>query len=141
MSVENNKAVIRRWIEEAWNQGNSDLADELYCSDFVARDIDNSTPTIQGPAGIKNYLVAMRNAFPDIHFTIDHLFAEGDRVVGAFTIRGTHRGDFGDIPATGKRIVFQAVDIWRFKNGKIVERSVALIDRLNLMQQLGVLPS
>jgi predicted ester cyclase len=139
MSAEENKAIIRRWIEEAWNQGKVDIADELYADDFIAKDIDDPDKLLQGPDGIKQYVIATRAAFPDIHFTIDHLLAEGDKVVGAFTICGTHKGFLGDIEPTGKRIIFKAVDIWRFADSKIVERCVANVDRLSLLQQLDVL--
>jgi steroid delta-isomerase-like uncharacterized protein len=145
MSAEQNKAIIRRWIEEAWNQGNVELADEFYAADFSAIDADNPERILHGPADIKQYAIRLRAAFPDIHFTIDHLFAEGDKVVGAFTIRGTHQGTYlgcdGDIAPTGKKVVFKAVDIWRFANGKIVERCIASIDRLGLLQQLGAVLS
>lgn len=139
MSVEENKAIIRRWIEEGWNQGKAELADELYAADFSALDIDEPKKNLRGPEDIKTYLRQMRTAFPDIHFTIDHLFGEDDRVVGAFTIRGTHRGDFAGIAPTGRKVMFQAVDIWRLKDGKIAERCIARIDRLDLMEQLGAI--
>ena len=140
MSTEQNKAIIRRWIEEGWNQGNADMADEVYASGFTAKDIHDQSKVLQGPQGIKQSVMETRAALPDIHFTIDHLIAEGDLVVGAFTIRGTHQGDLGGIPATGKEVVFSAVDIWRFEDGKIVERCLASVDRLGLMQQLGIIP-
>jgi steroid delta-isomerase-like uncharacterized protein len=139
MSVEANKAIIRRWIEEGWNQGKADLADELYAADFSALDIDQPNKNLRGPEDIKTYLRQMRTAFPDIHFTIDHLFGEDDKVVGAFTIRGTHRGDFAGIAPTGRKVLFQAIDIWRLQDGKIAERCIARIDRLDLMEQLGTI--
>ena len=140
MSAEQNKAIIRRWIEEAWNQGKVELADEFYAADFTAIDADDPERVLQGPADIKEYFMRLRGAFPDIHFTIDQLFAEGDKVVGSFTIRGTHQGYYGAIAPTGKKVVFKAVDIWRFANGRIAERCIASIDRLGLLQQLGAIP-
>ena len=141
MSTEKNKAIIQRWIEEAWNKGNVNIADEIYAPDYTAQDINNPERILRGPAGIKLSVMEMRSSFPDIHFTIDHLVAEGDKVVGAFTIRGTHKGSLLDIPATGKTVTFTAVDVWRFEKGKIVERCCANVDRLGLLQQLGVVPS
>jgi steroid delta-isomerase-like uncharacterized protein len=140
MSTENNKAVIWRWIEEAWNKGNAHIADEIYTADFKARDIDDPTKILHGPEDIKQSVIKMRTAFPDIHFVIDHLFAEKDMVVGVFIISGTHQGYLGDIPPTGKRVVFTAVDMWRFEEGKIAERRLALHDRLDLLKQLGIIP-
>jgi len=140
MSTAQNKAIIRRWIEEGWNEGNAGIADEIYASDFTATDIHDQTKVLRGPDGIKQSVMETRAALPDIHFTIDHLIAEGDLVVGAFTIRGTHKGDLEGIPPTGKEVVFTAVDIWRFEDGKIIERCLASVDRLDLMQRLGILP-
>lgn len=140
MSTEKNKAIIRRWIEEAWNKGNADIADEIYAPDFTAADVHDPARILRDPEDIKQSVIETRAAFPDIHFTIDHLIAEGDKVVGAFTIRGTHKGDLEGIPPTGKQVVFSAVDIWRFDGGKIVERCLASVDRLGLMQQLGTVP-
>ena len=140
MSTEQNKAIIRRWIEEAWNKGEIELADEIYSPGFEARDIEDAGKILRGPEGIKKSVIEMRAAFPDIHFTIEHLIAEGNLVVGAFTIRGTHKGKFGTIPPTGKKLVFSAVDIWRFDGGKIIERCLASVDRLDFMQQLGIVP-
>ena len=140
MSAEENRAIIRRWIEEAWNNGNVNIADEIYTPDFIAKDINDPNKVLRGPEGIKQSVIATRAVFPDIHFTIDHLIAEGDKVAGAFTISGTHKGDLLGIPPTGKQVVFTAIDIWRFEDGKIVERCLASVDRLGLMQQLGVVP-
>lgn len=140
MSAEENKAIIRQWIEEAWNKGNVNLADEIYSSDYTAKDVNDTNKILRGPEGIKQSVIEVRTAFPDIHFTIDHLIAEGDKVVGAFTISGTHKGDLMSITPTGKSVIFTAVDIWRFEGGKIVERCLASMDRLDLMQQLGVVP-
>lgn len=140
MSAEENKATIRRWIEEAWNQGNVNIVEEIYAPNYTARDIYNPERILKGPAGIKLSVMETRSSFPDIHFTIDHLVAEDDKVVGAFTIQGTHKGSLYNIPATGKKVTFTAVDIWRFENGKIAERCCANVDRLSLLQQLGVVP-
>lgn len=140
MSTEQNKAIIRRWIEEAWNKGEIELADEIYSPGFTARDIEDAGKILRGPEGIKKSVIEMRAAFPDIHFTIDHLIAEEDLVVGAFTIRGTHKGSLAGIPPTGKKVIFSAVDVWRFEDGKIIERCLASVDRLDLMQQLGAIP-
>lgn len=139
MSTERHKAIIRRWIEEGWNQGKLELADEIYAADYTAIDTDDPTRILHGPADIKDYARRLRGAFPDIHFTIDHLFAEDDKVVGAFTIRGSHQGYYGDIAPTGRPVTFKAVDIWRFADGKIAERCIASIDRLGLLQQLGAI--
>ena len=141
MVAADNKAVIRRWIEEAWNSGNLEIADELYSRDFRAKSMEQGLPDLQGPGDIKASVRRFRSAFPDVHFEIDHLLAEGDKVVGAFTIEGTHLGELQGIPPTGKRVTLTAIDIWRFEDGKITERCTAVADVLSMLQQLGVLPA
>ncbi len=140
MSAEENKAIIHRWIEEAWNKGNVNIADEIYAPHYTARDVGDPSKVLRGPEDIKKSVLMMRTVFPDIHFTIDHLIAEADKVVGAFTIRGTHKASLFGIAPTGKQVTFTAVDIWRFEEGRIVERCLASVDRLDMVQQLGVIP-
>ncbi len=140
MSAEENKAIIHRWIEEAWNKGNVNIADEIYAPHYIARDVGDPSKVLRGPEDIKKSVAMMRTVFPDIHFTIDHLIAEGDKVVGAFTISGTHKANLFGIAPTGKQIKFAAVDIWRFEEERIAERCLVSVDRLDMMQQLGVIP-
>jgi steroid delta-isomerase-like uncharacterized protein len=86
------------------------------------------------------YLSAFLNAFPDSQFTIDDMIAEGDQVVTKKTLTGTHTADFAGIPATGKRVKLQFVDIMRVRDGRIVEHWLSM-DQLSFMQQLGVIPA
>lgn len=142
MSVEQHKAVIRRWIEEAWNAGHAEIADELYSPGYRARgSVAESDRELRGVEGVKQMVRRTRGAFPDIQFTIEHLIAEEDKVVGVFTVRGTHQGYLDEIPPTGRKVTFTAVDVWRFEQGRIVERCVISIDRLDLLRQLGVIDS
>ena len=138
MSVTDNKAAIRRWIEEGWNAGNLDVVSELYTPDFSAASMEEGIPDLQGPDSVKAMVRRLRTAFPDVHFRIDHLVAEGDTVVGAFTIAGTHLGELHGIPATKKRVQFAAIDIWRFRDGRIAERQAAVADVFSMLRQIGV---
>ena len=140
MSTEQHKAIVRRWIEEAWNQGNIEIADEIYAPDYRARGnlIEGGEP-LEGIAGIKHFVLETRKAFPDLCFTIEHLIAEGDKVAGVFTLRGTHADYLDDLAPTGRKIEIAAIDVWRFENGRIVERCAVSIDRLALLRQLGVI--
>jgi steroid delta-isomerase-like uncharacterized protein len=141
MTSANNKAVVRRWIEEGWNAGNLSVADELYTPDFFAESMEEGIPDLHGPEGAKGMIRRLRSAFPDLHFRIDHLVSEGDLVVGAFTIEGTHLGDLRGIPPTGKRVRFRAIDIWRLEGGRIAERRAAVADVFSMLRQLGVGPA
>jgi steroid delta-isomerase-like uncharacterized protein len=91
---EHNKTLMRRAVEEVWNQGSADLLDELVASDFI---IHAPQAEIHGREGAKQYLAMLREAFPDIHFTIEDQIADGDRVMTRWTARGTHKGAFQGI--------------------------------------------
>ena len=86
------------------------------------------------------YLFGFMNAFPDSRVTIDDMIAEGDQVVTKKTLTGTHTGALGEIPATGKSVKLQFVDIMRVRDGRIVEHWLSM-DQLSFMQQLGVIPT
>ena len=94
----------------------------------------------QGREGLKEIIVMMRAAFPDIHWTLDEMVAEEDTVVSRFTWTGTHRGPFLGIPATGKPVTVKGVVIDHLAEGKMAESRI-LMDNLSLMQQLGVVPA
>jgi predicted ester cyclase len=133
-SEEENKALMRRFIEEVWNKGNFAVADELFHPEATSP----SAPQLPtGPEGVKVIATMFRNAFPDYWMTIDQLIVEGDRVVARFIQGGTHQGELFGIPATGKQVEFTEIGILRIADGKVVE-SWYEVDMLGLMQQLGV---
>jgi len=134
---EQNKARIRRVIEEAYSRGDLGVVDEVAASNLV---IHASSQDIRGREGAKQFVMMFRTAFPDLRFTIEDQIAEGDMVVTRWTARGTHRGDFQGVPATGREIRLTGTDIDRMADGKVVE-CWAHVDELGLMQQLGVIKS
>ncbi|HBY95362.1 MAG: ester cyclase [Ardenticatenaceae bacterium] len=138
MSTEQNKAVIRRWIEEVINKQNLAVIDETHTSDSINHFLPPGLP--QGPAGEKQLSTMFFSAFPDGKFTIEDLIAEGDKIAMRYTYRGTHKGDFQGIPPTGKQFTATGINILRFSGGKIAESWVSF-DTLGLMQQLGVIPA
>lgn len=133
---EQNKMLMRRAIEEVWNGGNHDLLEEMVARDFV---IHAPQAEIHGPEGTRQYLTMLREAFPDIHFTIEDQFADGDKVLTRWTAHGTHRGEFQGIPPTNKRVTLTGTDIDRFTDGKVVECWTST-DDLGLLQQLNAVP-
>ena len=138
MSVEENKLVVREFIDETLNKGNVDAA-----GDYVADGVVELVPLPgQGPglAGLKDVLRGMRIAFPDLHWTIEEQIAEADKVLTRFTWTGTHKAEFLGVPATGCQVSVWGMVIDRLENGKIKETRI-LMDALGLMQQLGVLLS
>ena len=88
---EQNKAQVRRVIEDVYNRGDLGVVDKVAASDLV---IHASSQEIRGREGAKQYVAALRAAFPDIHFTVEDQIAEGDIVVTRWTARGTHKDKF-----------------------------------------------
>jgi predicted ester cyclase len=138
MSTEDNKALVRRVYEEVANQRNLAAVDQLAALNFVGH--FTSFPPLQGAEGLKQAISTVLTAFPDFHFTIDDMIAEGDEVAVRLTIRGRQSGPMMGIPPTSKQITISALHIYRVAGGKIVEGWVNS-DDLGMMQQLGVIPT
>jgi steroid delta-isomerase-like uncharacterized protein len=140
MSTEANKAIIRRLFEEAFGQGNLAVLDEIIAPNQVNGGPGALPGMPSGPEGTKMLITAYRNAFPDLHFTIDEQIAEGNTVVTRWTARGTHNGELAGLPPTGKPATVVGMGLDRIENGKIVE-SWGLFDQFGMLQQLGVIPA
>jgi predicted ester cyclase len=141
MSTEENKALIRRWLDECYNKGNAAAADELVAPDYV----NHSAPHGQMPGleAEKRYVAMILAAFPDFRLAIEDQIAEGDKVVTCLTASGTYEGGLEDIPSTaviGKQVRVTEILIHRIAGAKVVEGWIA-IDELGLWQQLGAIPS
>ena len=89
---EENKANFRRYLEEAWNQSNLEVVDEIF-DRYVSHQPDGSRLE-RGPEDVKRFTEEYRSAFPDWRISIDEQIAEGDKVVNRITFRGTHHGEF-----------------------------------------------
>jgi steroid delta-isomerase-like uncharacterized protein len=136
---EGNKAQFRRTYEELFNQGNLTIAEEVIAPDCVNHEVPPGMNN-QGPESLRQVVRMLRTAFPDLHFTIEELVAEGDTVVGRVTMSGTHQGPLMGIAATGRSIRQAQAHFVRFRDGKGVEHR-GVRDDLSLMQQLGVIPT
>jgi steroid delta-isomerase-like uncharacterized protein len=140
MSTKDLKALERRFYTE-WNKGKAAtmaVIDETCASNIVFH--DPSGMDIRGLKDFKQYMGSMRDAFPDLHATIDDIVAEGDKAVVRYTITGTHKGEMTGIPPTNKKVTVWAISIDRVANGKFVE-CWERTDTLGMMQQLGVVPT
>ena len=122
MSAEANKAIDRRFFQEGLNKGDLDAVYETF--------------GINSYQSVQRSIEVLREAFPDIHFTIDDQIAEGDRVVTRYTATGTHQGAFMGINATGKRVTWTGIYIRRVVDGKL-EEGWHSRDRLDILSQLG----
>ena len=136
MSSDDNKALARRVFDEIMSQGQLRLLDEIFAPGVVAHDPGR---LMRGAGEIKQGFAALRAAFPDLHFTVEDMVAEGDKVAVRYTGRGTQHGAFQGIAPTGKPMSYTGILIWRFADGKIAEHWAAP-DLLGLLQQLGALP-
>jgi steroid delta-isomerase-like uncharacterized protein len=135
--TERNKAVIRRFVEDVQNNQDWAAYDELNDPDFINRSAPPGMPADR--EGGKVYLQALAAAYPDVRLTIDDMIAEGDQVVTKKTFSGTNTGEFAGMPATGKHVTLQFVDIMRVQDGRIVEHWLSM-DQLSWLQQLGLVP-
>ena len=137
-TTEENKSTIRRLLEEV-DKGNLTVVDEYYASNYV----DHNPTPIRGLApgieGVKKAFTIFFNAFPDTQHVIEDLIAEGDKVVARVAARGTHTGELMGIAPTGKSVELRGIAIYRFANGKIVERWVEQTG--GVLEQLGAVPA
>ena len=140
MSTETQKAVVRRFVEEMLNRQNLAVAEELFTADFVDHDADDPDGRRSGVDGARAEVGVFLSAFPDMRVTADQLIAEGDTVVYRGTVSGTQTGEFFGIPATGNRFSVWVWQTFRFEGDKIAEAWLH-IDRLGMLQQLGVVPT
>jgi predicted ester cyclase len=122
-------------IYEAINTGNLGLLEK-----FVAPDYIEHTDGFQGVEPFQQQIAAFRAGFPDLHATIDDLLTDGDKFASRITVTGTHTGDLMGMPATGKRISVEAVDIGRIENGQAKEGGGGL-NMYSMLTQLGVIPA
>lgn len=143
MSVERNKEIVRRFVEEINNQGNLAVAEELFARELLAHALDYRPvpmdPRCNGPDHIRTLTRLWRYGFPDWQMGIEQLIAEDDKVTLLFSAGGTHQNRIGDMAPTNKQIRFYGIRIFRIAEGKVVEYW-NLWDWKGLWQQMGMIP-
>jgi predicted ester cyclase len=112
-------------------------AEELLAPEFVRHDAN--LPDVVGPQAERKHIAEDLAAFPDLHFEIEQLIAEGDLVAARYLVQGTHQGEFLGIPGGGRQVRIQALESYRLADGKLAEQWVVM-DALGLLQQLGAVP-
>jgi steroid delta-isomerase-like uncharacterized protein len=137
--TELNKQIVRRFVEEVWNEAKLDVADEILAPNYIEHpstpdELRPEEPT--GPDGMKQFIQMFRRSFPDMEFTIERILAEDDQVAVHLTGRGTHLGELRGLPPTGKRVTIGGAAIHRLEHNQIVE-TYQVVDRLSLREQLG----
>jgi steroid delta-isomerase-like uncharacterized protein len=136
VSSEENKAVVRRFFE---NAGSGERDDELIAEDFVYHG-PPMLGEVRGREGFKQLLSGFRAGFPNFETEVTTLIAEGDVVAAWHTHRGQHRGEFAGIPPTGKTVEVHGLELLRVRDGQIAE-FWHMDDFLGLMQQIGAVPA
>jgi steroid delta-isomerase-like uncharacterized protein len=137
-TAEENRRTMQRFVVFI-NTADENLAAELV-SPKATFHVPGRTEPVSGPPGYLEIIQMMRSGFPDIQWTLEEVIAEGDKVAARFTMRGTHQGTFFGVPPTGKKITVQALNIYRFADGQIVEER-GQPDLLELLKQIGAIPA
>jgi steroid delta-isomerase-like uncharacterized protein len=127
-----NKRNVQK-LFETFNNGDLDTIDQLVGSDYVGPQGD------KGPDGFRKVVVGLRSAFPDIHYTVDDVIGENDRVAIRWHWTGTHKAAFRGFPPTGKAVSNPGLGIFQLKEGKIVAAALET-DRLGFLEQVGAVP-
>jgi len=134
MSIEQNKMIMRRMIDEIWNKGNLAVADELFAPNHTSPSAPNLPP---GPESVKMLARMFREAMPDYHMNIDMILSDENQVAARFTQSGTHTGaDLMGMKASGKKATWTEIGVLRIENGKIVE-SWYEVDMLSMINQIS----
>ena len=137
MTEESNLAASRRVLEEGFNTGDLDVIDEVCAENFVGHDAMTGD---QDREAAKQSMAGYRAAFPDLHFTIEDIFAAGDKVAIRWSGTGTFQNELMGIQPTGERgEPVEGINIDRFENGKIVE-TWGQWDTLRFLRNIGALP-
>lgn len=138
-TLEENKALIRRWFEEVWNKGRADAIREMLAEDGVVHGLsEDAAKPLRGPQDFLPFHTQFREAFPNIEVMVEDTIAESDRVVARCSVRGKHSGDSLGFKATGTQVEFDGIAIVRVKNGKIVE-AWNNFDFMKMYRQLGAI--
>jgi predicted ester cyclase len=137
--IERNKNVIRRFYEES-HKGNLDIYDELFAPEFTSYTSATGAPLV-GPEAFKQAYIMYASAFPDFNTTIDMIIAEDDLVMVYGLASGTHQGNFMGLEATGKKLEWTGVAIYRFNDAGMIDARWQEIDGLRLFAQLGLIPN
>jgi steroid delta-isomerase-like uncharacterized protein len=134
--METPEDTLTRLYEDVWNGANPDTADELVHEEYLIHDRDLAAE-MQGPELYKALASGTRDVFPDMTITIEDMVTAGEKIALRWTMTGTHQGTMFGVESTGRQVELMAIEINRFKDGKLIE-TWTQSDQLGLMHQLGV---
>lgn len=135
---ETGKNVTRRYIKDGYNSADPEVIQETVADDVVVTGLPETDEPVEGIEAYLNWAAEMLETFPDIHFEIKELVAEGDTVAAGLRASATQEGTFGDIPATGESFSVNAQAIIHIDDGQIAEKQF-IMDELGMLEQLGVM--
>jgi steroid delta-isomerase-like uncharacterized protein len=138
MAEQDNKALVRRYYDEVFNQREVDLVDQLAVEDYAEHDPFPGQG--DGRADLKARVQLILDAMNPLRFEVEDLIAEGDKVVARWVQRGTQSGSFMGIPPTGREFTIAGIDIHRLRDGRMAEHW-HVVDLFALLQQLGAIPA
>jgi len=138
MPSDENKALVRRVVDEVWNRQNLAAIDELFAADLVDHGLPPGVPPTR--EGVKQFAAAFWRAFPDGRMNVEDQIAERDLVVTRWTARATHLGELMGIPPTGRQVVVSGINVDRVAGGMIVE-AWSQFDQVGMLRQLGAMPA
>ena len=133
--IEKQNEALYRGIVKEINKGNSEYFNEFYSPDSLYYMVSNN-PKPLSREEYQEFVKGFFKAFPDMNFSIEELHAVEDRVIARLILRGTHKGDWRGIPATGNKFEMSSTFIVRIENGQVVEEREDF-DQLGFLQQLG----
>ena len=136
MTIDTNKVLVRRFIDQIFVQGRPEAVDELLADDFVSH---TWRSTGDGKGDLKRAIDRMSTVFVDVSFTVEDLIAEGDRVAVRVTAQATQIGPFMGVSPSGKSYSIGEIHIFRIRDGKVVEHWHQF-DQMTMMKQLGAMP-
>lgn len=140
MSLQGNKAIMRRYFEDVLNGGNLDAIDELFAPTFAFYDPAAPGGVVRDASGLRQLIQGTRAVVPDVHFTVEEMIAEGDKVAGCWVARGTLQRSVLDIPVTGTPVSVPNVGIFRIAHDRIEEVRI-VVDTHGITRDPGNSPA
>jgi len=137
--TDTNKALVRRWFKEVWNEGREATIDELFAEGGVAYGLGDREAEARGPAQLKPFVRNFRASLPDLQIGIHDIMAEEDKVMVRVLLEGTHLGSGLGVPPSGRRVRVAGIVVIRISKGQFVEGWNSW-DQLGLLRQIGALP-
>jgi steroid delta-isomerase-like uncharacterized protein len=138
--TETNKALVRRWFKEVWDEGREATIDELFAESGVAYGLGDGETEVRGPAQLKPFVRNLSGSLPDLHISIQDIMAEEDKVIVRVVLEGTHLGSGLGVQPSGRRVRVTGIVVFRISKGQFVEGWNSW-DQLGLLRQIGALPA